>query len=117
MTGGESHRIGTDGGVPPGGTVVAHPFRTTVPRNDSGGTVERFWPKCRQYDGFSSYRRWNGLPFESGALAPLSGRSVPLLSLGETSGTGSRQQVFPRLPADGSWRRWALGLNGMGPMI
>lgn len=62
------------------GTVVAHPFHTTVPWNDWSGTMERFWSKSLRRQEFSSCRRWNEQPFERGALAPLSGRSVPLLS-------------------------------------
>ena len=65
------------------GTVVARPFHTTVPRNDRRGTLERFSPKCAGRRRFSTCQRWNDQPFERGALAPLSGRSVPGPSLGE----------------------------------
>jgi hypothetical protein len=72
------------------GTVVARPFHTTVPRNDRRGTLERFSPKCAGRRRFSTCQRWNDQPFERGALAPLSGRSVPLPFLGGTSGTAGR---------------------------
>jgi hypothetical protein len=65
------------------GTVVPHTFQTTVPWNDLGGTVERFCLKFLQQRIFQAISDGTVEPCERGALAPLSGRSVPGPSLGE----------------------------------
>jgi hypothetical protein len=80
------------------GTVVAHPFHTTVPWNDWSGTMERFWSKSLRRQELSSCPGWNDQPSERGALAPLSGRFVPIPSLGGTSGTLERSRGLASLP-------------------
>jgi hypothetical protein len=97
-------------------TIVDHPFHTTVSWNGLRETVKRFWPKCLRQQRFSAYHRWNDQPFERGALAPLSGRFVSLLSLGGTSETvgrssppnfyypGCRHQQRHAVAADACWQ-------------
>ena len=75
------------------GTVVPHTFQTTVPWNDLRGTVERFCPKFVHQRIFQAISDGTVEPCERGALAPLSGRSVPGPSLRGTSGTTSSSSL------------------------
>jgi hypothetical protein len=83
---------GKDGGTICG-TVVPNTFRTTVPWNDLRGTVERFCFKSLNQRIFEAISEGTVEPFERGALAPLSGRSVPGPSLRGTSGTASSSSL------------------------
>jgi hypothetical protein len=81
------------------GTVVPHPFRTTVPWIDLSGTVERFCRQSLHECMFQAASDGTAEPFERGALAPLSGRSVPGPSLRGTSGTASFSSLALLKPA------------------
>jgi hypothetical protein len=83
------------------GTVVSYPFRTTVPWIDLRGTVERFRRRYLGKQMFQAASDGTLEPFERGALAPLSGRSVPGPSLRGTSGTASSSSLAFLRPAAG----------------
>jgi hypothetical protein len=92
----------------PGGTVAAHPFHTTVLRNDRRGTVERFRLKCLRRNAFQFPSGGTTNPSREAALASLSGRSVPLPFLGGTSGTVGRSPPKFGYPADRHRQRHAV---------
>jgi len=80
------------------GTVVLQPFQTTVPWNELSETAERFWSKSMYRHSFQFDGGGTLSPSREGALASLSGRSVPLPFPEGTTGTLERCRGPSSLP-------------------